>query len=142
VADPMKTDCFRALPKQSKNSRQRNSAKQPKNNRKRCETVLKTASETTETPPYREEGVSFRCFGDRADPGRPKRTSTPRVRKHRALKDALRDETREAELRIVCKDLGSISEWLIQTGELSAADAEKPGEISKALAAKIRKLSA
>ena len=72
----------------------------------------------------------------------PKRTSTERVRKHRALKDALKDETREAELRIPCTNLASVSEWLIECGELSPSDAEQPGAITKALAEKIRKLSA
>src|SRR5947207_14663135 len=70
------------------------------------------------------------------------RTSTERVRRHRALKAALRDETQQTELRIPCTDLGGISEWLVSCGELSASAAEQPSAISKALATKIAKLIA
>lgn len=78
------------------------------------------------------------CSGDAVSERAPKRTSTARVRKHRALKAALRAD-QEAEMTIRGNP-GLISEWLIEQGELDPMQAESPQAINDALSEIIRKM--
>ncbi|MGX1322672.1 hypothetical protein AB7M17_006125 [Bradyrhizobium sp. USDA 377] len=76
------------------------------------------------------------CSGDA--PHGPKKTSTARVRKHRALKAALRAD-QESDMTIRGNP-GLISEWLIELGDLDPMEAESPQAISDALSERVRKL--